>query len=444
MLNCAKPGDPQIKDNYLTLAERIVRTALEDERGYAWLKELTDIGARPAGSEEGLEAVRWAEAKMRSLGLENVHVQTVTAPHWERGNIERAEIVSSRLFQGRALNVAALGGTEGTPPGGVTAEVIQVESIEELHALGSRVQGKIVFMNGSLPAGEFSAITAYFLTYPLRTAGPNEASKQGAVGYILRSLTLANDNAPHTGNTSYEEDVEKIPAVAVGVRDADFLSELLKQDSQVRITLRLSAKNHPDTETFNVVGELTGERDDQVIVVGGHLDSWDKGTGAHDDGGGCMQALEVVDLFKRLEIRPKMTIRVVLFANEERGHHGGIVYGELAAIRDEVHVAAIESDNGSFSPRGLSVEQPEAIVRLEAFLPYLHAAGIEVIKEGQSGGDVEHIENTQALIGLNVNEQRYFDFHHSENDVFAAVNPREFELGAAGMAILTYLISENW
>ncbi len=436
--------DVAMNEMYLEIADRFVRTALEDQRGYEWLHELTDIGPRLAGSEQGLQAIRWAETKMNNLGLENVHLQTVMVPHWVRGPVERASIVSSRLFQGKELRVAAIGGTEGTPAQGVTAHVIQVETLEELQALGDEAAGKIVFMNGRLPVGEFSTFTAYFSAYPMRTAGPNTASKLGAVGYILRSLTLSNDNVPHTGNTSYEDSVKRIPAVAVGIQDADFLSEVLRQDPELQIRLQLSAHNLPNAESFNVIGDLRGEQDDQVIVVGGHLDSWDKGTGAHDDGGGCMQALEVVDLYNRLNIRPKKTIRVVLFANEERGHHGGIVFGELAALRDETHVAGIESDNGSFSPRGLTVEQPEAVERLEAFLPYLKAAGIETIELGPSGGDVEHIQNTQALIGLRVDSQRYFNYHHTESDVFEAINPREFELGAAGMAILTYLIGEEW
>ena len=426
------------------LAQKMISSALAENRAYGWLKELTDIGPRLTGSKTSLTAIHWAKAKMREVGLENVRLQSLMAPHWERGSIESAQIVSSKMFQGSELNVAALGSTEGTAAKGITAGLVEVSSIEDLKALGNKVKDKIVFMSGDMPASVAGPDNAYGMSNAMRTRGPNIASKQGAGAYIVRSLTQGNDNVPHTGNTTYEDGVKKIPAVAIGVQDALFLSDALSQDPTLQINLRLSAKNHPPVETFNVIGEIIGSTPNEVIVLGGHLDSWDKGTGAHDDGGGCMQALEAVELFKRLGIKPKKTIRVVLYADEERGAAGGRFYAEQALQSKETHIAAIESDTGAFTPRGFYVEQDFALEPLKAFLPYLEGAGIEFIKPGSSGSDVHHIQNTKALIGLSVNEQRYFDFHHSEKDVFSAVHPRELELGSAAMGILAYLISEEW
>ena len=288
------------------------------------------------------------------------------------------------------------------------------------------------------------SFAAYGSAGQQRFAGPNEAAKLGAVGVIVRSLTMRKDNVPHTGGTTYEQDVKKIPAVAVGIQDADLLSDALKQDTKLEITIMLSARNLPNTETFNVIGEFPGsEKPEEVIVVGGHLDSWDKGVGAHDDGSGCMQALEVIDILKRLNIHPKRTVRVVLFANEENGGAGADAYAEYAANEKDTHYAVIESDRGAFSPRGFSVEEASAIPTLSDWLPYLRKAGIDWIRQGGSGADVSKITNATLHIGYIPDSQRYFDVHHSDNDTFESVNAREFELGSAALTILVYLLSES-
>ncbi len=444
LISCSREITTDITVEDISIAESIVSTALEDERGYDLLRELKEFGPRLSGSENSLNAIYWAEKKMKEMGLDKVKLQPVMVPHWERGDMEEAVLFPDGINKGERLSIGALGGSIATPRQGITAEVIEVKSFEELNTLGSKVGGKIVFYNYYMKKGFKNSFEAYGDAVRFRSRGAIEAARHGAVAAIVRSVTTKHDNVPHLGAMGYEEDVEKIPAVAIGHLDGDLLSNALSENPALKIRLKLSCRTLPDAQSYNVIGELTGsEKPEEVIVVGGHFDSWDAGDGSHDDGGPCIQTLEVLDLFKRLGIKPKRTVRCVFFINEENGTMGGRVYGDYAAESDEKHIAAIESDRGLLSPRGFSVTSSDrTLASLRKWLPAFQKAGIEWVNPGGGGVDISFIRNAKAQIGYVPDDSRYFDFHHSANDVFESVHPREMEFGTAAIAILTYLLSE--
>lgn len=426
------------------LSYKIVRTALVDRKGYHWLEELCRIGPRLSGSENSLKAIYWAKDKLIQMGLDSVWLQPVMVPKWERGNLELAEIVKSKRFRGRKLSITAFGGSVGTSGDGITGGVVIVNNFDELKNISHEVKGKFVFFNRPLDFGEVEPFAGYGRAVDQRLYGAIEASKFGAVGVIVRSITSKHDNVPHTGVMLYVDSLPKIPGVAIGYQDADFLTEAVKEDPELEINLKLSCQNYPDVLSYNVIGEIRGvEYPDEVIVVGGHFDSWDKGCGSHDDGAGCVQSMEVLDLLKRLNIKPKRTIRCVLFINEENGTRGAIEYGRFAAESNQKHIAAIEVDRGAFTPRGFLADTDSLTLNyLQSFLPYLGLSKIDWIKKGGSGVDVSKIRNTKALFGYVPDSQRYMDVHHSDNDTFDTVHPREFQLGSAALTILSLLISE--
>lgn len=428
----------------LKTAKSMVTSALEEEKAYQWLRELTSIGGRPAGSHNCSKAVEWAKNKMKALGFDRVYLQPVIVPRWERGKIEKAEIISPEKIKGRPLSIAALGGSVGTPRKGIISGVIEVKNFRDLQDKAERVKGKIVFFNVPMDQGMVDTFRAYGKVVRYRWSAASMAAKYGAIAVILRSITTRYDNVPHVGMMGYKEGIKKIPAVAIGLRDADFLSRALKKYPGLKLKLALDCRRLPQSKSYNVIGEIRGkEFPDEVIVLGAHLDSWDKGQGAHDDGAGVVQDIEAVELFKRLGIKPKRTLRVVLFMNEEYGLSGAKVYGEYAKKSGEKYIAAIESDRGGFTPRGFYVAgSRNTLKRIRGWLPYLETAKIQWIKRGGGGADISQIKNARTLIGYVPDDQRYFDFHHSDNDVFEAVHPRELELGSAAIAILVYLISE--
>ncbi|RMF57515.1 MAG: M20/M25/M40 family metallo-hydrolase [Calditrichaeota bacterium] len=430
---------------YLKTSKEIVKSALQERRGYQLLGELCQLGPRLSGSPTSLKAIDWAKSTMERMGLDRIILQPVKVPRWVRGEVEAATIVSSTRVNWRPLRVAALGGSVGTPPEGITAPVIEVQNFEELKSLGERVKGKIVFFNRPFPRDVVTTFRGYGMTVDQRVHGASEAARLGAVAVLVRSVTTSEDNVPHVGGMRYAKDVPKIPAAAIGIQDADYLSELLKEDPELTVNIQLGCENQGEVWSYNVIGDLLGsEYPEEYVVVAGHFDSWDKGQGAHDDGGGCLQALEVLDIFKRLNIKPRRTIRCIFYINEENGIRGALAYAKMADSLGLKHVAAIESDRGCFTPRGFSVTADSVVIeRIAGWLPYLRQAGIEWVRPGGSGVDVAQIKKITALIGYVPDSQRYFDFHHSEKDVYEAVNPREFELGAAAMSILTYLISEE-
>lgn len=433
-----------LNQQYLDISDKIVRTALIDQKGYKLLGELCEIGPRLSGSDESLRAIYWAKKKMEDLGFDKVWLQPVVVPKWVRGDVELAMIVESKKYNGKKLNIAAFGGSVGTKKEGIIAEVVAVNNFEELKNAGSKIKNKIVFFNRPLDLGEINTFAGYGGAVDQRTQGAIEAAKFGAVGVIVRSITTKHDNVPHVGVMYYIDSLLKIPSVAIGYRDADFLLEAIIRDPSLKINLKLSCKTIPDVQSYNVIGELKGtERPDEIIVVGGHFDSWDKGCGAHDDGAGCIQSMEVLDLFKRLNIKQKITIRCVFFINEENGVRGAIEYGNYADTAKEYHYAAIESDRGAFTPRGFYVDADSTIIeKINEWLPYLQKARIEWVRKGGSGVDISFIKTCKTKIGYVPDDQRYMDVHHSANDTFDTVHPREFELGSAAIAILVYLISE--
>lgn len=432
-------------EEYKKTAKLITASALQERKGYNWLKELCEIGPRLSGSENSLKAIDWAFYKMKSIGLDTVWLQQVIVPHWERGTKEECRIVKSEKFKDRKLEILALGNSIGTPEDGITAEILEVKSFKELEEKKQLAKNRIVFFNRKLDQSFVNTFRGYGSAVNQRVQGAIEAAKYGAVGVIVRSVTTKYDNVPHTGVMNYADTVKKIPAAAIGFSDADFLTEALKEEPNLKLNFKMNCKTLPDAESYNVIGEIKGsEFPDEVIVVGGHFDSWDVGCGAHDDGAGCVQSLEVLYLLKKLNLKPKRTIRCVFFINEENGTRGAKQYGKFADASGEIHYAAIESDRGAFTPLGFTVETDsvEILNLLNSWLPVLEEAKIDWIKKGGSGVDIRYIKNAKLLLGYFPDTQRYMDLHHSANDIFEAVHPREFELGAAAIAIMAYLLSE--
>lgn len=404
------------------------------------LRELCkDVGHRLTGSEGAARAEQWGMVKMNSYGFEKVKLQPFQAPYWVRGGTEKCV-----LDNGRALNITALGGSIGTE-NPLTAEIIEVAGTAYLKDLGrDQVEGKIVFINKPMNPKLINTFHAYGGCAGERWSGAAKAAEYGAVGVIVRSLTLRADDFPHTGSMGYNDTIPKIPAVAVSTNDAHYLSQLLEKQ-KVTATLELSCENRGTTTAHNVLGEIRGKKyPEQIIVVSGHLDSWDIGEGAHDDGAGVVQALEILRLFQALEYAPNYTIRCVMYMNEENGAEGAKAYARVVKENNEVHVAALESDRGGFTPRGFSINSRQSqLEHLQAFKKLLEPYYLHLVEPGYSGVDVGYLKNDQTvLIGFVPDTQRYFDVHHSANDVVENVNKRELELGSASIASLIYLIDK--
>lgn len=424
------------------IAQIIVHTALKEQRGYEYLRELCKIGPRLSGSENSMKAINWAYEKMKSLGFDKVWLQPVMVPHWTRGESESCTILNLN----KKLSVLALGGSIASTIEGITAEVIEVKTFKELEKRKEGAKGKIVFFSRALDQGNVNTFSGYGGAVDQRVKGAIEAAKYGAVAVVIRSITTRHDNVPHTGVMDYVDSLPKIPAAALGNIDADFLSNELKRDPHLKLNLKLNCKTLPDAQSYNVIGEITGtEFPDEIILVGGHFDSWDVGHGAHDNGAGCIQTLEVLDLMKRLNINLKRTVRCVFFINEENGVRGATEYAKYADTSKQVHLAVLESDRGAFTPIGFYAEtdSTEIISRLQSWILVLEKANIEWIRKGGSGVDVQKIKNAKLHMGFVPDDQRYMDYHHSANDIFDSVHPREFELGAAAIAIMVYLLNEE-
>lgn len=414
-------------------------------KAYADLQELTAIGHRLSGSDGAAKAVEWAKRKMESYGFDRVILQPVMVPHWTRGDIEQATVTSTS--HPISLKLTALGNSVGTPKEGVEAGVVEVHGLDEVESLGEAVRGKIVFYNRPMDPTVWNTFKAYGQAVGQRTRGASAAAKYGAVAVLVRSLTtLPDDNDPHTGMLSYDQGVPMIPAAALSTNSANQLSSLLKANSKLTVNLKLSATAHAFVPSFNVIGELTGrEIPREYVLVGGHLDSWDLATGAQDDGAGVVQSIEVLRALKALDLRPRRSVRAVLFMAEEFGSFGAKEYASQVKAKGEKHVAAIESDRGGFAPVGFQVEGSDqavaAVKRWTSYLAPLHAASIE---KGGSGADVEPLGKLGAVpIGFIPVSTHYFDIHHSARDRIEAVNKDELHAGAAAMAALAYLLAEN-
>ncbi len=424
---------------------KIYDAALTNGKSYDWLNYLSNqIGGRLSGSVQAEQAVEYTKAELDALGLDNVWLQPVMVPKWVRGTPEFAYYETD---PGITTNVpiTALGGSVATPPKGIKAQLIEVQSIAELEELGAdKIAGKIVFFNRPMDPVHINTFDSYSGAVDQRGSGAKEAGKFGALGVIVRSMNLRLDDFPHTGGMSYGDTPEnqRIPAAAVSTNSAELLSTTLKLNPNIQFYFKQNCKQFDDVQSFNVIGEIKGSTyPDEIIVVGGHLDSWDLGDGSHDDGAGCVQSMEVLRLFKEIGYKPKRTIRVVLFMNEENGLRGGKKYAEVAGKNNEKHIFALESDAGGFTPRGFSFDSSDAdFERVEAWKNVFEPYNIHLFAQGGSGADIGPLKNDRiVLAGLRPDSQRYFDHHHSDNDRFEHVNKRELELGAAAMASLVYL-----
>ena len=416
---------------------------LNNGKAYENLRYLCkEIGHRISGSPQAQKAVEASARMLREAGADTVYLQPVMVPYWVRGDKEQGVIQFGN--EKRKLNVVALGMSIGTPAAGITADIVEVKNFEELKALGAeKVKGKIVFFNypmrPELIQGGYGDAVKY------RGSGPVEAAKLGAVGVMIRSVTHALDDNPHTGSTRYDSAVTKIPAMACSTKDAEWLSALLKKEKQVKMFMKMNCKHMPDVLSYNVIGELRGsEKPGEIITVGGHLDSWDIGEGAHDDGSGCMQSIEVIRAIKAAGIKPKRTIRAVMFMNEENGLRGGNAYADSAIAKNENHIFAIESDAGGFGVQTLGISgTPEQEQYLRQWTPLFRPYGVYEMPGGGGGADIGPLRKLGTVLsGVNPGTQRYFELHHAPNDVFEAVNKRELELGALAMTAITYLVSE--
>ena len=426
----------------------IYTTSLTNGKSYEWLDHLSNqIGGRLSGSLNAEKAVQYTKEELEKLGLDKVWLQPVMVPKWVRGTKEYAFIEASSGTT-TTVNICALGGSIATPYGGIKAPVVEVNDFDELKALGKeKVAGKIVFFNRPMQADLIQTFEAYGGCVNQRYAGAMEAGKLGAVGVIVRSMNLRLDDLPHTGSMSYGDlpNSQRIPSAAISTNDAEKLSGMLALDKNLKFFFNQTCQQMKDVQSYNVIGEITGsEFPNEYIIVGGHLDSWDLGDGSHDDGAGCVQSMDVLRLLTESGIKPKRSIRVVLFMNEENGLRGATKYAEVAKQKGENHIFSLESDAGGFTPRGFSFDCSDAVfAKIESwrslFKPYL----IHYFEKGGSGADVGPLKtDTNVCAGLRPDSQRYFDHHHAANDTFEHVNKRELELGAATMTSLVFLIDK--
>jgi Zn-dependent M28 family amino/carboxypeptidase len=435
----------QSKQMYDSLARSLITTGLTSGKAYELLHELCfSIGHRLSGSSQAAQAVEWSKNKMNEFQFDNVRLESLFVPHWVRGNTEEAAMLNANGEPQIPLTVCALGGSIGTSPEGITAAVLEVQSFEELHSLQEKAKGKIIFFNRPMPKEKIMPFEAYGSAVNQRGSGAIEAAKVGGVAALVRSMTMRRDDVPHTGSMSYNDTVKKIPSAAISILDAELLSAALSKEKNVSINLKLSCETLPDVPSANVIGEIVGsEKPEEIILVGGHLDSWDKGHGAHDDGAGCVQTIEALRILKQLGLQPKRTIRAVLFMNEENGLRGGKHYAQSHS--NEKHLAAIEADAGGFSPRGFGISTDSIRFEKIKTWAYLFASiDADNFKKGGGGADISELAKQGIpVLGLRVDTQRYFDYHHSDNDTFDKVHERELELGAIALAILVYVLAEE-
>lgn len=430
------------------IIKKIYDASLSNGKSYEWLDYLSNqIGGRLSGSLNAERAVAWTKEELDKLGLDKVWLQPVMVPKWVRGAAEFAYI-ETNSGETIEVNICALGSSVATPALGIKAKVIEVHSLEELNTLGrEKIEGKIVFFNRPMDETLINTFSSYSGAVNQRGSGAKEATKFGAVGVIVRSMNLRLDDYPHTGNMNYGDTPpnKRIPAAAISTNHAELLSSMLKLDNTIEFYFKLNCKQFDDVLSYNVIGEIKGsEFPDEYIVVGGHLDSWDLGDGSHDDGAGCTQSMDVIRLLKLSGIKPKRSIRVVMFMNEENGLRGGRKYAEIAKQKGENHIFALESDSGGFTPRGFSFDcsdnQFKQILGWKhLFEPYL----VHSFVKGGSGADIGPLKDGNVVLaGLRPDTQRYFDHHHAANDTFEHVNKRELELGAAAMTALVYLFDK--
>jgi len=435
-----EPLGARAKESGPVLVPQLVREGLANPQAYALLSELCATAPhRLSGSQDAERAVAWGLSTMQRLGFENAHLEPCAVPHWERGAVEELVVLEPAAHAGERIPILALGGSVPTPAEGLEAEVLAVSDFEELHARAAEARSKLVLFRRPMERALLEPFEAYGGAVNQRSSGASEAAAVGALGALVRSMTMLQDDEPHTGAMRYTEGVAKLPAAAVSTNGCERLAGWLDSGQRVRVRFRLDCRWLEDAPSYNVVGEVVGrERPEEIVLVGGHLDCWDVGQGAHDDGAGCVHALEAVRLLLGSSLgRPRRTVRCVLFMNEENGGRGGIAYRDAHAGELAKHVLAIESDRGGGVPLGYASDgEGEAAALLERIWGgAAHSRG--------GGADIAPLaEFGVTLTGLVPNPQRYFDFHHSRHDVLEAVHPRELQLGAVSLASLAWLAAE--
>ncbi len=432
----AQAQQPDIATAYRAVADSLIRGATADSSAYRRLGRLVDtFGHRLSGSASLEAAIDWILDLMKADGLENVRGEPVMVPRWVRG-AESAELVKPRVAR---LAMLGLGGSVGTPKGGITAQVLVVSSFEELGQRAAEAKGKIVLFD--------APFTEYEATRRIRTDGPSAAARAGAVACLIRSVASGSIRSPHTGATLYDSTVARIPAAALSVEDAMMLHRFQDRGEPVVVRLRMGARTLSDTPSRNVVAELVGrEQPDEVVVVGGHIDSWDVGQGAMDDGGGSVAAWEAVRLMRRLGLRPRRTVRVVLWTNEENGGRGARAYREGQADRVAKHVLAIESDNGVFNPKGYVLagsDSAAAVVQQVAgLLRSINATGVQRVNESPAADITLLAEAGVAAMELDVEGSRYFWYHHTDGDTLDKLDPGELARCVAAIAVMAYVVAD--
>ncbi len=430
---------------YEDAATRIVQKGLRELGAYSTLAKLLSAGPRLTGSAEADAAVALMADHMKALGFDNVRTEPTSVGHWVRGAREEGRILS-RAQGVIPVNVRAIGNSIATPAQGLEAGLVEVHSVAELQEIGDRATGRIVFFNGALDPTLLDTFAAYGGAAQQRSGGAVAAAKAGAVGVVVRSLTMELDDDPHTGTMSYDPGTPKIPAVTISTKGAERLGELLRREPDLRFRFKTSSQALAPVTSHNVMGEIRGtEQPDEVIVIGGHIDSWDLSPGAHDDGSGCAQSIEALRLLRELGLKPKRTIRAVLYMDEENGGTGGRDYARSPNRKGERHIAAIESDRGGFLPIGIGAGgKGPAFDRVKAWEPLFQRIGLQWVRPGGGGVDIAPLaDGGTVMMGLIPDSQRYFDVHHSGTDTLATVHPRELELGATAMALLAYLLAQE-
>jgi Zn-dependent M28 family amino/carboxypeptidase len=446
------PSGPAADSALAEAIERIYAEALARPGAHARLQDLCRLAPhRLSGSADAANAVEWAVAAMESLGLDSVRKEECMVPRWERGRVASLEVVAPSEAQNTFLPILALGGSVGTVSGtdanSATAaagaelqgDLVVVRAFEELAALGDGARGKIVLFDRPMDPRKTDPFEAYGGAVDQRSRGAVEAARHGAIAAVVRSMTLRLDDIPHTGAMRYEDGVKRVPGVAVSTAGAERLAALARSGQRVRLALRLDCADRGEVLSHNVVGEIRGTtRADEIVVLGAHLDGWDVGQGAHDDGAGVVHVLEALRLLKVLDLRPERTLRGVLFMNEENGLRGALAYRETHAAELARHVLAIESDRGGFVPRGFGTNaEGDTFAALRSIADLLEPAGASQLRRSGGGADVSVLtRNGVPVMELLTDPQRYFDVHHCSRDTLDTVHPRELELGAAALAAM--------
>ncbi|MCH7527059.1 MAG: M20/M25/M40 family metallo-hydrolase [Planctomycetes bacterium] len=440
-------AETPIADRYRAASQRIITAALSGNDAYRKMEELCDdIGHRLSGSASLDKAIHWAADTLRQDGQENVRLEEVMVPHWVRG-AESLTMIEPRM---QPLAMLGLGGSVGTPPEGITAPVVSVHNEDELEALGDRVAGKIVLFDNPMPPYTAERGSGYGATVRFRTNGAQLASQYGAVACLVRSVTAKSLHTPHTGAMRYGDAEVKIPAAAISAEEAAMISRLQARGVPVVVTLKMEAKTLDPVRSANVVGELRGRtHPEEIVVVGGHIDSWDVGQGAHDDGGGCVIAMEAINVLRKLNMIPRRTIRVVLWTNEENGLAGGRQYAQDHAAELANHVVAIESDSGVFKPTGYSIDCEDedreqiAAEQMRDIVTLFASIGATDVEIGSSGADVGPMKKSGVvLMGHRVEGSKYFDYHHTHADTLDKVDPIELSQNVAVLATVAYILAD--